>query len=135
MAALTASTKQNPLNPIKFNAGGAIPANSAVKLSAEGTVVVTSAITDNVIGFCDRTAASGDAVQIDTANGVVTKAIAGGSITAGDQLMPKGSATNGTVVLAAGATAKSCAIALQDAASGETFMVLTRFGVNIPANS
>jgi len=132
---MPAANYTSPIVPFSFLAGGAIPANSAVKLSAADTVVVTSAITDDVIGFARATAASGERVEVDTNSGSIVKAIAGGTVTLGEQVMPKGSATAGTVVTAAGATAKSCGIALTSGASGETIQVLTRFCVNGPANS
>ena len=62
-----------PVSIATFLAGGAIAANSAVKLSAENTVVVTSAITDDVIGFAQETVASGDRVNVEMANGAIVK--------------------------------------------------------------
>jgi hypothetical protein len=122
------------VNPVSFIAGGAIPANSAVKLSAANTVVVTTAITENVIGFARTTAASGDVVTVETASGVIVKAILGGTVSLGAELMPKASGA-GVLDTAAGSTAVSCAIALAAGASGETVPVLTRFAGKGPANS
>ncbi len=132
---MTAAIYSVPVVPVSFLAGGAIPANSAVKMSAEDTVVVTTAITDLVIGFARTTAASGERVEVETNSGSIVKAICGDTITYGLELMPKGSATTGTVVASAGATAITCGIALQGGASGETIRILFRPGVKSPANT
>ncbi len=123
-----------------FLAGGAIPAKSAVKWSAidsggQRAVVVTTAITEDVIGFALNTAASGEQVDVVTGNGVIVKGICSAGITAGAQVMPTASG-GGKVSTAAGATAKSCGIAMSTPlADGDTVEILTRFGVNGPANS
>jgi formylmethanofuran dehydrogenase subunit D len=131
---MTAATNTKAISPVTFVAGAAVTANKLVKLSAENTVIHTTAITDTPIGFALNTAASGDSVVVETASGAVVKAIAGGTITVGMALMPKASG-DGTLLEGAGSTAVSCAIALTGGASGETIQVLTRHSLKTPANS
>lgn len=130
---MTAAIATPPINVVVFIASGAIPANTAVKLTAENTVAVTTAITDDVIGFSRTTAADQDRVDIELANGSIVKAVLGGTVAVGNQLMPQ-AAGAGKVIVAAGATSKSCAIALQAGVANETVSVLTRFIVNAPLN-
>lgn len=117
-----------------FTASGAITAGAAVKLSSAMTVAVTSAITDNIIGFATETVASGEQVTVQVADGTMAIATAGGTISAGAELMPKASGS-GSVDTAAGATAKSCAVAMEGAASGERFTVMIAKTLKSPANS
>lgn len=123
-----------PVNVVSMIAGAAIPANSAVKISAANTVVVTTAITDLVFGFAKTTAASGDLVSIETANGAIVKAILGGTVNVGQELMAKASGA-GVLDVAAGATALTCAQALAGGASGETIPVKILIAGKGSANS
>lgn len=121
--------------PQTFKAGGAITANRAVKLDSNGDVVVTTAITDKVVGIALETKASGEYVDVITVNGVKQKVTASAAVTIGDDVMPTASGS-GKCSTAAGATAKSFGIALSAAAAdGEIIEVLTRFGVNGVANT
>lgn len=118
-----------------FKAGGAITAKRLVELDANGDVTATDAITDNAIGVALQTVASGEYVDVLVVNGAKAKVTTSGAVAIGDQLMPTGSGA-GKVITAAGATAKSVGIALSaSAADGEDIEMLTRFGVNQPANS
>lgn len=123
------------LNPLPFSAGGAIEAYRLVaQHSVEGQVVATSAITQVPIGGSGAvTAASGD--QLPVHRGQVIKLTAGEAIALGAQVMPLASGA-GKIGTAAGATAKSCGIALQAAlADGDVISVLFMPSVNSPANA
>lgn len=121
--------------PFTMKAGGAITANRAVMLDANGDVVVTTAITDKVIGIALQTVASGEDVEILTVNGVKAKVTTSAAVAIGADVMPT-AAGAGKCATAAGATAKSFGIALYaSAADGEVIEVLTRFGANGIANS
>lgn len=121
---------------ISFKAGAAIGINRAVMLdTTTNQVIATAAITDVAIGFATQAAsAAGDLVPVQVFG--KAKAVASDAITLGAQLMPTASGA-GKVVTAAGATAKSCAIALQAAgADGDTIEVLVGIGnVNGVANT
>lgn len=119
-----------------FIAGGAITANRLVKLdSTAGQVVVTSAITDVVVGVALNTAASGGQVEVLVGSGHTQKVCASDAISLGAQVMPTASGS-GKCVTAAGATAVSCGIALSaSAADGEFIEVQLRPSVKSPANS
>lgn len=134
MTALFAST-QNPLGvPYwRAKAGGTITKGRLLKLdTTEGQVIHTTAITDLVIGVAVESAASGDEVAIQT-YGVAQVAVAA-AVTLGDQVMPGAS---GLASTAAGATAKSCGVALQDAAAtpDQISVLLSVPNVNGVANS
>lgn len=119
----------NPCNtaPVSMKAGGAIPANSVVKLdSTEGQVVVCTAITDVVFGVALTTLASGDMGPIQTIKGSLVKMIAKNAVTLGQQLMP--STTTGAVSTASGATARNCGVCMQSANDGETFTAFLASG-------
>jgi len=110
-------------SPLPFIAGGAITANSMVKVdTTAGQVVACTAITDAAIGVClDGAAASGEQVLVQIFG--VAEVRAGATITAGQELMVKNSGT-GELDVAAGATARSVGWALQGGASGDTIAVL-----------
>ena len=119
-----------------FLAGGAITANRAVKLSAAGTVVHTTASAEDVIGIATQTVASGAYVEVFCLNGGKHKVGTAAAVTAGNQVMPN-SADGGLCIAASGASAKSFGIATTTSSgtSGEVVEVLLRFGVNGPANT
>jgi hypothetical protein len=119
--------------PITLKAGGAITANRALKLDANGDVIVTTAITEDVIGVALQTVASGEYVEIMTVNGALVKLTTSAAVAIGAQLMPGAS---GKVATAAGATAKSFAQALTaSSADGEHVMAVLRISLNGPANA
>lgn len=99
---------------------------TAVKVSADDTFAAAGA-GDTVIGFLQNT------VVKDEAGGVlisgVTFANAGGTIAAGEEVMP---ATGGKVIKAAApaeaGTNYGCGIALNGGANGEVISVLFRVG-------
>lgn len=120
--------------PLSFKAAGAILANRLLKLTAENTVDLATAITDNIIGVSLNAAAAGEYVDVLTTPGAKAKVTASAAIAVGAQVMPAAGAA-GKCATAAGATAKSCGIALTAAAAdGEVIEVLLRFSVNTPAN-
>jgi hypothetical protein len=99
-----------------YVAGGTINQFDAVKFdSTEGQVVQAGAITDDVVGFAQTKAASGEPLTIRTLG--VSKFKAKNAVTYGQQLMP--STTAGQCSTAAGATAKSCGVCVHAAADGE----------------
>jgi hypothetical protein len=106
-----------------------------VKLdTTAGRVVAATAITDTVIGACvDTAAAAGDQVRVQLYG--VAKVRYGATITVGQELMVKSGGT-GELDVAAGATAFTCAKALEGGASGEICAVLLSGPVSKgPANS
>lgn len=108
---------------IGFVAGGTITANSMVKLdTTTGQVVAATAITDPVIGVSvDTATAAGQHVKVQMFG--VAKVRYGATITVGQELMVKAAGT-GELDVAAGATAFTCAKALEGGASGDTCAVL-----------
>lgn len=117
-----------------FTAGAAITRGRALQLSA-GTVIHTTAITQQVIGFAMQDAASGEQVPVATISGQVVTGVAGGAISAGAEVMPL-AAGAGKLATAAGATAISCGVALTAAAAdGDLIDVLLRPMVKAPANT
>jgi hypothetical protein len=121
-------------SPLSFIAGGNITANSMVKLdTTEGQVVACTALTDLPIGVCMDTGTAGLQVRVQVLG--KAKVRYGATITVGQELMVKDSGT-GELNVASGATAVSCAKALQGGASGETCLVLLLGPVGKgPANS
>lgn len=119
-----------------FVAGAAITANRLVKLdSTAGQVIVTTAITEQVVGIALDTVASGELVSVLTMSGAKGKVTASAAISLGAEVMPTASGA-GKCATAAGATAVSCGIALSAAgADGDIIEVLLRPSVKSPANS
>lgn len=119
-----------------FIAGGAITANRLVKAdSTAGQVIVTTAITDRILGVALKTVASGEQVEVMLGSGMTAKVTASDAVSLGAEVMPTASGA-GKCVTAAGATAVSCGIALSaSAADGEVIEVLLRPSVKSPANS
>lgn len=123
------------VSPTSHIAGGTVAINRAVTLdSTENQVVATSAITQVVTGMSLQSAASGELVPIQT-HGEAKAVLGTGGATLGAQLMPEASGS-GKLVVAAGATAVSCAIALEAGSADETIRVrLTGPNLKGPANS
>lgn len=118
-----------------FIAGAAITRGRALKLSAANTVIHTTAITDQVIGWAQTDADSGAQVPVATLSGQVVTATASAAVAAGAEVMPT-AAGAGKVMTSAGATAISCGIAISAAgADGDLFDVLLRPSVKSPANA
>lgn len=127
----------NVHGPIRsFIAGAAITANRLVKLdTTAGKVIVTTAITDVVVGVALNTAAADGQVEVLVASGYTTKVCTSGAVSLGDQVMPTASGS-GKCVTASGATAISCGQAMSaSAADGEFIEVQLRPSVKSPANS
>lgn len=135
---MTANFQGSPVSRMSFIAGAAITANQLVKLSGstEGTVVKTTAITDDVLGVALQTVSSGERVEVECGSGAFVRVIisAAGSLSANAEVMPDGT-TNGAVAAAAGATAKSCGFLINAGAAGETVTMLLRPSAKGPANS
>lgn len=123
------------VSPQSFVAGASIGVNRAVKLdSTTGQVIVTSAITDSAIGVALIAGSAGDLIPVQQFG--KAKLVVSDVVAVGAQLMPT-SAGAGKAVTAAGATAKSFAVALQaSGADGDTIEVqLGVPAINGPANS
>lgn len=128
-------------------AGGNIRPFRFVTLSAAFTASATTAITESVIGVTDGSvyqqinnpdnlhAVTGTSITLQPTNTVQVEV--GGNVAAGDYLMPDPSATvahNGRAVLAAGATAVSNYIALENGVAGNIIRAY-RFGQRGPVFS
>lgn len=97
----------------RAKAGGTVTKGALLKLdTTEGQVIVTTAITDLVVGVAIASASSGDEVSIQS-YGIALVPITA-AVSLGDQLMP-GAA--GLCTTAAGATAKNFGVALQAGAA------------------
>jgi len=112
-----------PVSGGDFNyvAGGAIKQYAAVKAdSTEGQVVETSAITDIMLGIAQTAAASGETVTVRRLG--VSKYLADVASSYGNELMPSasGGSKTGQLKVAAGATARTCAVVEHAAADQET---------------
>lgn len=119
--------------PMTFKCGGTVGQNKALKLDSNGDVIVTTAITEDVVGVSLQAGASGDYIDVATVSGMKVKVITSAAVSVGAQLMPGAS---GKAATAAGATAKSFAQALTaSAADGEVVEAILRFGLNGPANA
>lgn len=118
-----------------MKAGEAITANRALKLdSAEHVVLHSTAITDVIVGYSLNTCAINEMVEVAPPGRIVKVACSAG-VTLGAQVMPTASGA-GKVMTAAGATAKSCGVALTTStADGEVIEVLSTLCVNGIANS
>jgi hypothetical protein len=131
MASSTYTAVPNLLgkNTFSMRAGEAIEANRALKLSTEGLVLHTAAITDFVIGVALTTVAIGEMVEI-APSGTIVKMQPGAAVAIGARVMPEGSGA-GVVITLAGATAVPCGIAKTEAgAAGELFEVFLLTGMN-----
>lgn len=123
------------VSPIGFKAGAAIRINRAVKLGAtKNEVIEATAIGDVVIGIAEQAADAGDTVPVQMF-GVAKAVVGAGGVALGAQMMPL-AAGGGVLVTAAGAAARSCAIALEAGNAGETVAVLLAApNLNGPANA
>lgn len=105
-----------------YTAGGAIPARSLVKLSADRTVVVATAATDDIIGV----SADLDAVQggrVDVYRAGMVAAIAGGNIARGQPVTSNNAGRAVAAAPAAGTRARFVGIAEVSAVAGDMFDV------------
>lgn len=104
-----------------YKASAAIAKGKAVTVDATGKIVTAAnAVTDKSIGIAQNAAlAVNDLVEV-AHNGGGAKALAGGTIVAGDLLAPT---TGGALIATTTATNRYCAVAKQDAASGDIFAV------------
>lgn len=115
------------ISPMPMVAGGAILPFRCVKLdSVTNQVVATSAITDVVMGtnYLGNTLASGD--QIAVQGGGIAKMVAGAAVALGAEVMPAADGA-GKVITSAGATARSCGVALT-AATADGDIIEVRMG-------
>ena len=130
-----ANSNQMGVSPAGYIAGATVTQYRLVKLdSTAGQVIHTTAITDVGLGAALQTASTGGTVPVQQFGKV--KLTASDAISLGAQVMPT-AAGAGKIVTAAGATAKSCGIALEAAgADGDIIEVLlVAPAVNGPANS
>lgn len=113
-----------------FRAGADLSASTnrytAVKIAADGDIETAGANSMDFIGFLQNLPASGGACEIAVGGGG-SKAISGGSITAGDRLTTD--ANGALVTITTGQTKMAAAIALEGAASGDIFAVFVLPGV------
>jgi hypothetical protein len=137
MASTATYSISNTTNAIilPFTAGGTIRRGCAVKLhSAVGQVVAATAITSVVVGVALNGGASGDAISVQV-TGVAEMEVAA-AITLGAEVMVQASAGNGSIDVAAGATARSIGFALAAADNALEFVpVLLQISCKGPANS
>lgn len=125
----TATVNYEASNVASYIAGEALEANRLVKYdSTEGQVVYPTAITDVVIGVTLEKVASGEQVAIQT-GGVAKVATTAVAIALGAQVMAS-TATPGSCLLAAGATARS--VGILEAATGGTLGELARVRLCVP---
>lgn len=109
------------VSPASFVAGGTIALGAAVKMdSTANQVVVTSAITDIVIGVALTSAVSGETVPVQT-HGIVKVLSDGTPTSVGAEVMPKASGS-GKASLSSGATAMSFGITRTVAAADGDFL-------------
>lgn len=130
-----ANSNQLGVSPAGYIAGGTIAQYRLVKLdSTAGQVIATAAITDVAVGGSLTSASSAGTVGVQMFGKV--KLTAAAAISLGAQVMPD-SGGGGKIATAAGATAKSCGVALEAAgADGDIIEVLLAAPpVNGPANS
>lgn len=111
---------------LTFIAGGAIPLGVPVKAGADKEhVVVCTAASDKSIGIAQSVAAaSGDTVEVALPGGGA-KALSQGAISMGDILVPS---TAGVVASTANGE-RHCAMAMEDAVSGDLFAVEVVVGI------
>jgi hypothetical protein len=119
-------------NLVTFRSSAAIAQGEAVTVDATGKIVTAAnAVTDKSIGIAQSAAVddgSGNFNAIEVAlPGGGAKALAGGTITAGDLLAPT---TGGALIATTTENDRVVALALQDAASGDLFAVCVVVGVH-----
>lgn len=125
----TATVNYESSNVASYIAGEALEANRLVMLdSTEGQVVYPTAITDVVIGVTLEKVASGEQVSVQT-GGVAKIATTAVAIALKAQVMAS-TATPGSCLLAAGATARS--IGICESASGGTLGELIKVRLGTP---
>lgn len=118
-----------------FTTTGAVTQYSCVKISGNGTVAACTAITDVPVGVAQTAAsASGDQITVRTIAGTITKVRLGGTVSAGVEVMVKGSGT-GEVDTAAGATARSVGQLVDGGVSGDIVRMIFRPALKSPVNS
>jgi hypothetical protein len=124
------------ITPMEWEAEGTVFLGCALTLgTAPGQLKATTAITDPVIAVAEQGATDGQRISVTMAVPIAIMK-AEGTIDYGVQVMPKATGP-GTVVLAAGATAKSCGIHLgAQCATGDLIPVaFVGPNVNGPANT
>lgn len=120
--------------PASFYAAGVITRNALVTLNASGQILVTSAITDKVLGVAQQDAAIGEQCPVMMASGTLVSMKATAAIAAGAELMPAAAGAGG-VATVSGATAISCGQAITAAAAlGDVIMAVFRPMLRSPVN-
>jgi len=118
MTAAAANYESGSVNT--YIAGGTIAAGSCLKYdSTEGQVVVTTAVTEIVMGVALDTVASGQPVQVQTRG--VAKVLTSGICTVGVEVVP-GASGKCVTNASAGATAVSFGVAEQTTTADGTML-------------
>lgn len=116
-----------PASVLTYNSSAAIAKGKAVTLDATGKIVTAAnAVTDKSIGIAMNAATGADEKVEVALPGGGAKALAGGSISAGDLLAPT---TGGALIATTTATNRYIAVALEDAVSGDLFSVQVAAGL------
>lgn len=103
---------------ISMRANAAVVKHRAVKLhTVEGEVVHSAAIADVTIGVALGDAAAGEHVAVQVKG--VAKLECAAAVTLGAQVMVQAASADGSIDVAAGATANSLGIALQAGSNGD----------------
>lgn len=115
-----------PMNILSFAAGADLSAKQYKAVTITAGVVQVASTGQNAIGFLMNAPTSGQACEIASLGGGA-KAIAGGTIAAGDLLEVD---SNGDLVYAVGAAENIVARALQSAVDNDIFAVQVLFDRN-----
>lgn len=117
----------NPILVKSMETGGAVPANSLVKFSADYTVVVAAATTDLIIGVSsDIAAASGD--RCDVILSGVANVVLGGTVARGEPVTADTGGVGIKAAPAAGVNARIVGYAMISGVSGDIIPVLLSQG-------
>ena len=103
---------------ISFLAGAAVTKNRVVKLDTTANQVIhAAAIADLSIGVALNTAASGELVNVQYRG--IAKIEVAAAVTLGAEVMGQAAAADGSIDVAAGATARSLGVALEAGSNGD----------------
>jgi hypothetical protein len=109
-------------NIVAFKADAAIAKGKAVKIGTDAQhVAVCSAASDKSIGIVQSVGSAAEDMLEVALPGGGAKALSGGTISAGDLLVPD---SNGALVASSSNAERAIAVALEGAASGDLFAVM-----------
>lgn len=116
-----------PPNILAFNASAAIASGKAVTLDATGKIVTAAnAATDKSVGIAQNAVtAAGDKVEVAVGGGGA-KALAGGTVAAGDLLVPT---TGGALIASTTPGDRYVAVAMESAVVSDLFSVHMALGL------